>query len=146
KFDLLSRRMLVSAAELTRTYEAMKKLRVASDGAVATETGMGVEKSRSALSYLCQIGRSMFDLGGSVYRHRDLFTEPFTVKEAVAAVSPVAQAKSPEEKAALVIFESGNVFLTARRPVATGFKLSGSAKGSGDAARVRPLMHVDHEG
>ncbi|HYT94149.1 MAG TPA: SWIM zinc finger family protein, partial [Gemmataceae bacterium] len=34
---------------------------------------------------------------------------------------------------------------TARRPVATGFKLSGSAKGSG-SERVRPLMHVDHEG
>ncbi len=145
KFDLLTRRLLVGAADLTRTYEVLKKVHHATDGAVATQTGLGVEKSRSALSYLCQIGRAMFDLAGGVYRHRDLFPEPFTVKEAAAAVSPVAQAKSPEEKAALAIFESGNVFLTARRPVSTGYKLTGSAKG-GDGARVRPLMHVDHEG
>jgi hypothetical protein len=145
KFDLLTRRLLVSAAELTQTYEALKKAHLATDGAIATATGLGVEKSRSALSYLCQVGRAMFDLAGSVYRHRDLFTEPFTVKEAVKAVAAPAQAKSPEEKAALAIFESGNVFLTARRPVSTGYKLTGSAKG-GDGARVRPLMHVDHEG
>jgi hypothetical protein len=145
KFDLLTRRLLVSAAELTQTYEALKKMHLGTDGAVATATGLGVEKSRSALSYLCQVGRAMFDLAGSVYRHRDLFTEPFTVKEAVKAVAAPAQAKSPEEKAALAIFESGNVFLTARRPVSTGYKLTGSAKG-GDGARVRPLMHVDHEG
>jgi hypothetical protein len=145
KFDLLTRRLLVSAAELAKTYETLKKEKLATDGAVASLTGLGVEKSRSALSYLCQVGRAMFDLAGNVYRHRDLFSEPFTVKEAVKAVAPAAQAKSPEEKAALAIFESGNVFLTARRPVATGYKLTGSAKG-GDGARVRPLMHVDHEG
>jgi hypothetical protein len=145
KFDLLTRRLLVSAAELTQTYDALKKMHLGTDGAVANATGLGVEKSRSALSYLCQVGRAMFDLAGNVYRHRDLFTEPFTVKEAVKAVSAPAQTKSAEEKAALAIFESGNVFLTARRPVATGYKLSGSAKG-GDGARVRPLLHVDHEG
>jgi SWIM zinc finger len=145
KFDLLTRRLLVSAAELTQTYDALKKAHLATDGVIATATGLGVEKSRSALSYLCQIGRAMFDLAGNVYRHRDLFTEPFTVKEAVKAVAPAAQTKSPEEKAALAIFESGNVFITARRPVATGYKLTGSAKGP-EGARVRPLMHVDHEG
>ncbi len=145
KFDLLTRRLLVSAAELTRTYEALKKEKIATDGAIATATGLGVEKSRSALSYLCQVGRAMFDLAGSVYRHRELFPEPFTVTEAAKAISPAAQAKSPQEKAALAIFESGNVLLTARRPVSTGYKLTGSAKG-GDGARVRPLLHVDHEG
>ncbi|MCC6418458.1 MAG: SWIM zinc finger family protein [Gemmataceae bacterium] len=145
KFDLLARRLLVSAAELTRTYKALKKAHLGTDGALASQTGLGVEKCRSALSYLCQIGRAMFDLGGSVYRHRDLFPEPFTAKEAAAAVSPVAAATNPEEKAAVAIYEAGNVFLTARRPVSTGYKLTGSAKG-GDGARVRPLVHVDHEG
>jgi hypothetical protein len=145
KFDLLTRRLLVSAADLTRTYEALKNHRLASDGALASETGLGVEKCRSALSYLCQVGRAMYDLAGSVFRHRDLFTEPFTVKEAVKAVSPAAQAKSPEEKNALAIFEGGNVLLTSRRPVSTGYKLTGSVKGT-DGARVRPLMSLDHEG
>ncbi|MCI0458036.1 MAG: SWIM zinc finger domain-containing protein [Gemmataceae bacterium] len=145
KFDLLARRMLVSAVELTKTYEALKKAHMGTDGALASATGLGVEKCRSALSYLCQIGRAMYDLGGSVYRQRDLFPEPFTVKEAAAAVSAPPAATSPEEKAALAIFEAGNVFLTARRPVSTGYKLTGSAKGT-DAVRVRPLLHVDHEG
>jgi hypothetical protein len=145
KFDLLTRRLLVSAADLARTYEVLKQEKRASDGAIATATGLGVEKCRSALSYLCQVGRAMFDLGGSVYRHRDLFPEPFTVKEALKVAAAPVQAKAPEEKAALEIFESGNVLLTARRPVSTGYKLTGSARGSG-GERVRPLLHVDHDG
>ena len=38
-----------------------------------------------------------------------------------------------------------NVRVIARRPVSTGYKLSGSARGS-DGQRVRPLLHVNHEG
>ena len=37
-------------------------------------------------------------------------------------------------------------WIIARRPVSTGFKLSGSAKGGFDPARVRPQLHVDREG
>jgi uncharacterized Zn finger protein len=37
------------------------------------------------------------------------------------------------------------VRIIARRPVTTGYKLSGSAKGK-DGVRVRPQIAVDHEG
>jgi hypothetical protein len=145
KFDLLTRRLMVSASELTTTYEALRQKHYGTDGALALATGLGVEKTRSALSYLCQVGRAMFDLAGSVYRHRELFTEPFTVQEAVAVVQPKAALTTPHEKAAYTIFEKGDVRITSRRPVSTGYKLTGSAKGAG-GARVRPLMHVDHDG
>ena len=145
KFDLLARRLLVSATELSQTYDALRKERFATDGALANATGLGVEKCRSALSYLCQVGRAMYDLGGSVYRHRDLFPEPFTVKHAVAAAKTPAAPTNPQEKAALAIYENDEVRLTSRRPVSTGYKLTGSAKGA-DNVRVRPLLHVDHEG
>jgi hypothetical protein len=144
KFDLLMRRLTVSAVELTQTYEELKKSRQATEGAVAGATGLGVEKTRSALSYLCQVGRAMFDLAGGVYRHRDLFAEPFSAAQAVA-VTKAAPAATPEEKAAQEIVKRGDVRLTSRRPVSTGYKLTGSAKGS-DGVRVRPLMHVDHDG
>jgi hypothetical protein len=145
KFDLLTRRLAVSAAEVTRTYEALRAARCATEGALAGTTGLGVEKTRSALSYLCQVGRAMHDLGGAVYRQRDLFPEPFTVQEAAAAVQPPAAAATPEEKAARQIFARGDVRITARRPVTTGYKLTASARGT-EGQRVRPLMHVDHEG
>jgi hypothetical protein len=145
KFDLLTRRLLVTAADLTRTYTALREARLATDGALASATGLGVEKTRSALSYLCQVGRAMHDLGAGVFRQRDLFPEPFTVAEAAAAVKPPAAAATAEEKAARAIFERGDVRITSRRPVPTGYKLTGSAKGA-EAQRMRPLMHVDHEG
>jgi len=47
--------------------------------------------------------------------------------------------------AARLIFESDNVRIIARRPVSTGYKLSGSAKGA-DGARVRPLIHISPDG
>jgi predicted nucleic acid-binding Zn finger protein len=145
KFDLLSRRLNVSAADLMKTYEALRKVRYAADTAVASDTGLGVEKTRSALAYLCQVGRGMYDLGGRVYRHRELFAGPFTIQEAAAAVKPAAQETTPQAKAARQIFEAGNVFITARRKTSTQFKLSGSAKGA-DGARVRPLLSVDFDG
>ncbi len=147
KFDLLTRRLPVSALELTSTYEALKKSRYATDVAVSNETNLGVEKTRSALSYLCQIGRGMFDLGAKVYRHRELFAEPFTVKEAQAAVkAPPASQASPEETRAQQVFAAGGVLITARRPIATGgYKISGSVKGT-DGQRVRPVLSVDTVG
>jgi hypothetical protein len=145
KFDLLSRRLTVGAADLTRTYEVLKKEHFATDGAVANETGLGVEKSRSALSYLCQVGRAMYDLADNVFRHRDLFAVPFTIKEAAQALKSEAVKTNPQEKLATEIFEQDLVRVTARRPVSTGYKLTGSARSSG-GPRVRPLLHVDKEG
>jgi hypothetical protein len=144
KFDLLTRRLMVNAADLTRAYEALRKAHYATDAVISNTTGLCVEKSRSALSHLCQVGRAMFDLGGGVFRHRELFPEPFSVKEAAAAVKAAAAA-NPQEKAAREIFEQGNTRIIARRPVTTGYKLSGSARGA-DKNQVRPLLHVDHEG
>jgi hypothetical protein len=155
KFDLLSRRMQVSPGELTTCLDALKKVRRATDVGLAQDTGQGLEKTRSALSYLCQVGRAMYDLGGGVYRHRELFTEPFTIKDAVAAVQGAATAKpgapsvgaaTTQEASAQGIFTRGGVLITARRPVpAGGYKLTGSVKGT-DNARYRPLLTADGEG
>jgi len=144
RFDLLARRLSVTADELSAVYTALRSTRFATDTEIAARTSLGVEKSRSALSHLCQVGRAMFDLPGGVYRHRELFLEPFTMKEAKAAVISKAAATS-EEKTATQILESGDVRIIARRPVSTGFKLSGSAKGP-DGSRRRPLLEVDKEG
>ncbi|MFO0606488.1 MAG: SWIM zinc finger family protein [Polyangiales bacterium] len=147
KFDLLARRLPATAAEVMTTYEALKKTRYAKDSALAQETQLGVEKTRGALSYLCQVGRAMFDLGGGVYRHRELFAEPFTIKEAQAAVKPApASVQSTEDVKAQSIFKAGGVMITARRPVPTGgYKLSGSVKDA-SGARVRPTLSADDEG
>lgn len=145
KFDLLTRRLNASAPELTQVYEALRQTRYATDNAIASTTGLGVEKSRSSLSFLCQAGRAMYDLKRAVFRHRDLFMTPFSAQEAVATVKQAAALSQPEQKGAQEIVQHDNVRIIARRPVTTGYKLSGSAKGS-DGARVRPLLHVDHEG
>jgi hypothetical protein len=145
KFDLLTRRLAVSAAELTSVYESLRATRYATDVSIAQATGLGVEKARSAASHLCQIGRAMYDLGGGVFRHRELFAVPFTAADAAAAVKPAETETDPEAKAARTIFQRGDVRVIARRPVSTGFKLSGSAKGV-DGGRVRPLVSVDHAG
>jgi hypothetical protein len=144
KFDLLARRLEVTTVELTKTYEAIRALRSGSDVQIAQSAGLGVEKVRSALSFLCQVGRAMFDLAGGVYRHRDLFLEPFSASEAAKAVKP-AISTNPKESAAQTIFAGDDIRIIARRPVSTGFKLSGSARGD-EGPRVRPLLHADHEG
>jgi hypothetical protein len=79
-----------------------------------------------------------------VYRHRDLFPEPFTPKDATAVTKQAAEPETPQAKAARAIFQGGGVFITSRRPVATGYKLTGSAEATG--RRVRPLLHADLEG
>jgi hypothetical protein len=144
-FELLSRRTNASAAELTQTYDALRKVRYANEQAIAAATGLGVERSRSALSFLCQAGRAMYDLKGRVFRHRELFLTPFSAQEAVALAKQTAASSNPQEQAAQAILKSDNVRIIARRPVTGGYKLSGSAKGS-DNHRVRPLLHVDLEG
>jgi hypothetical protein len=146
KFGLLTRRLSATPSEIMSVYDAMTDVRRATDVEVATKAGLGVEKARSALSYLCQVGRAIYDLAGGVYRHRDLFIEPFGMKEAAQAVkASVEDQESPQAKTARAIFEGDNVRIIARRPVSKGFKVSGSAKGP-DGKRVRPLIFVDHEG
>jgi len=88
----------------------------------------------------------MFDLAGGVYRHRELFLEPFTVKEAAQAVKPkVSNPGNPKESAAQSIYDAGNVRIIMQRPTKTGYKLSGTSKGS-DGRRVRPLLSIDKVG
>jgi hypothetical protein len=129
RFGLLTRRLEVTTDELTQSYHAMRKLRLATDSELAKETGLG---------------RAMFDLGGGVYRHRDLFMEPFSAKKAAQYAEQASEEHDPRAKEARSIFESNNVRIIARRPVSTGFKLSGSAAGV-DGRRVRPLIHVDSD-
>ncbi|MBL8113274.1 MAG: SWIM zinc finger family protein [Acidobacteria bacterium] len=145
KFDLLTRRLTGTAAEVLTVYEALRLRRFATDAELAEVTGFGIEKCRTTLSYLCQAGRAIYDLGKRVYRHRDLFFDPFTLQDAAAAVKPALEEKAPEAKAAKHIHEAEDVRVIARRPVTTGYKLSGSARGA-SGPRVRPLLHVDYEG
>lgn len=146
QFDLLTRQLEVSPNELLTTFEALRQFKRASGTELAKLTGLTLEKTRSAVSYLCQTGRAMFDLGGGVFRHRELFLEPFTVKEAKEAVkSGGAKSGNPREAAAQAIFDSGDVRVIMRRPTKSGYKLSGSAKGA-DSRRVRPLLSVDKDG
>ena len=144
RFDLLTRRLSASADDLLVVYEELRRVKAASDAQIAQATGLGVEKARSVMSHLCQIGRAMFDLTSGTYRHRDLFAGALTRKEAAAAAS-AANEGGPTARAARTIVESDNVRIIARRPVSTGFKLSGSALGA-DGKRVRPLVELDHDG
>ncbi len=146
KFDLLARRLTVTPDELSRAYAALREARVASDVELAGRAGLGVEKARAAASYLCQVGRAMVDLGGGgVFRHRDLFPEPFTAAAAIAMADRASEQDDERAVAARAIVDAGNVRIIARRPTANGFKLSGSAKGA-DGKPVRPLVHVDPAG
>jgi hypothetical protein len=144
QFDLLTRRLSATADDLMAVYEELRRARAASAEQVAHATGRSVEKTRSVLSHLCQIGRAMFDLSTGVYRHRDLFFGALTRKEAVEAVGPASET-APTAKTARAIFTSDNVRIIARRPVPMGFKVSGSARGP-DGRRVRPLVELDHDG
>lgn len=143
-FDLLTRQKDVSAEELHIVYESLQETHFATDEQLASRTGLDREKCRSAASLLCQAGRGMVDLTGGVSRHRDLFAEPFTLNEAKKLVSGQAEEQNPDAKAARQIFENGDARFTARRPVSTGYKLTGNVKGR-DGRRVRPLLHVDFD-
>jgi len=146
RFDLLARPLNVKPDDLMRVYHSLREVRHATDGALASRTGLGIDQCRSSVSYLCQVGRAMYDLSGGVYRHRDLFAEPFTAKQAASVVSKAVEEADPRAKIAREIFESDNVRIIARRPVSTGYKLSGSAKGPDDHLRVRPLIHISADG
>lgn len=144
KFDLLTRRLSATPEELMLVYEALRDVRRARDADLAMKTKLGVEKTRSVLSHLCQVGRAMLDLSTGTYRHRDLFLAPFTLKDAVKATKPAAAETSNEAKVARTIFEQDLVKIIARRPFSAGFKVSGSAR-SPNGPRVRPQITVNHE-
>ncbi len=144
KFDLLTRRLTASPEELMLVYETLRSGRRAKDTELAMKTKLGVEKTRSVLSHLCQVGRVMLDLSTDTYRHRDLFLAPFTLKEALKATVPSATETSNEAKVARTIFEGDNVRIIARRPFSEGYKVSGSARSPG-GPRVRPQVTVNHD-
>jgi len=147
RFDLLSRRLTVDAATLAKAWQGLTARRYGTDVGLAQDTGLGLEATRSALSYLCQTGRAMYDLAGKVYRQRELFATPFTVAEAesTARTAGGAIATDTTERLAQKLFAGGRVMMTARRPSAGGYKLSGSV-GAVDGSRVRPTLHVDAQG
>ncbi len=144
-FEMLMRRLSVTAPQLLQVYESLRGTRFATEDALSKSTGFSVETCRSAVSYLCQAGRAMVDLTSGVLRHRDLFFSPFTINEARAVVDRAIEETNPGAKAARKIVEDDNARIIARRQVATGFKLSGSVRGT-KGERVRPLVHLDHEG
>lgn len=145
KFDLLTRRLAATPEELMLAYELLRKERRATDAAMAQRTKLTLEKTRSVLSHLCQVGRAMFDLSTRTFRHRDLFLAPFTLKDAAKAALPAQAETTPAAKAAREIVASDNVRIIARRPFSGGFKLSGSARGQA-GPRVRPQIVVNHAG
>jgi hypothetical protein len=144
KFDLLLRKRSVTEQDLDRTFQALRTRRVATDGVIAIETGLQPDVVRSACSYLCQVGRAMYDLGGGVFRHRELFLEPFTPKGVIAAAEKAAVKASPEAAKAQSMMAAKDVMIIARRPTASGYKISGSAASS--TGRVRPQIELDWEG
>lgn len=144
KFDLLTRKLAVSELELTRTFEALRQRRYATAATLAQDTELTPDIVSSAVSYLCQSGRAMYDLHGGVFRHRELFLEPFTPKGLVAAADKALLQKSPVAQKGTVLHEQGQVRIIARRPTGKGFKLSGNAQG--DQGRVRPQIELDKDG
>lgn len=145
-YALLSRRLAVSPADLAAVQRALAQRRFGTDLALAQDAGCGVQTARSALSYLCQGGRAMYDLAGGVYRQRELFREPFTLAEAVATLAPAPPSQQdPAARSAQAIFDGGHVLITARRPTPGGYKLSGSVRGS-DGGRHRAVFHVNGQG
>lgn len=144
-FEQLTRRVDVDGPQLFQIYESLREKRFANEQDLAAKTSLNIEQCRSGASMLCQAGRAMFDLASNVFRHRDLLHSPFDLQAANRTVQRAVDEANPNAKAAQQIYEVGNARLIARRPVQTGWKLSGSVKGS-DQQRVRPLLHVDHEG
>lgn len=143
RFDLLSRRLPVTAAELDKVYQLLRAQRWARIAELAQDAGLGLEQTRSALSVLCQAGRAMLDLGSDCVRHRDLLLQPFSASQALRQAQ-LEESADPRAKAARSLFEAGGIAIIARRPVHDGYKLSGNAAEA--ASRVRPQLHVNAAG
>lgn len=147
RFALLSRKLDVDADQLATTYHALRGPRHARADALATATGLSLDVTKSALSFLCQAGRAMVDLATGEYRHRDLFHTPFDATKEAARLRRAAEESDPMAKLARQIVDADGARLIAQRPVKTGYKLSGSvASGPSGGSRLRPLLHVDGAG
>lgn len=143
-FESLARPAGLSAAELFKAHDALRDVRRSSEAELALTTGLGMEKTRSAMGVLCRVGRAMYDLSSKAFRHRELFATPWTLARAEAALKAASGGGSPQEKTAEQIIAAGNLRVTSRRPAPTGYKLTGSAKGP-DGKRCRPLLSIDKE-
>jgi hypothetical protein len=126
---LLARREPVGVEELLTVYDSLRGADSATDAELSRATGLSVEQCRLATAYLCQSGRAMLDPGHNGECRR----------------LPPGETLHPAADSARRIFEAGNARLTARRPMASGWKLTGSARGE-DGQRRRPLLHIDHQG
>lgn len=144
-FELLGRRLDADAAALTSAYEILRRERKATIGGLAQLTGLGEQKTRACVSFLCQSGRAMFDLSSNLVRHRDLFFTPFSAQAAIAQAEQTSELQDPRAKAARAVFENGDARFTARRPYPGGYKLTGSVRGT-EGERTRPLIDVDDAG
>ena len=148
KFDLLNKRLEVSAAELDAVYQMLRTLKRAPYPDLASRTGLALEKVKSAVSVLAQSGRAMFDLREGVPRHRDLLLEPFSATKAVRLNAQI-EAKDPRALLAKGLHAGAHIAIIARRPVANAYKLSGNCAlslGVGNQARVRPQLHIANTG
>ncbi len=148
RFELLTRRLDGTPEELMQVYSALREARVASDDAVATASGLPLEKTRTVLSLLAQAGRATYDLRLRQYRHRDLFVDSFSLLEAKQVTRQAPASESG--KKAQQIFDGDGVRIIMRRPTPPeaekpGYKLSGSVKGL-RGEQVRPQLHVDSDG
>jgi hypothetical protein len=144
-FELLSRRLDADADTLAAVDARLLGDRRGTATDLAAACGIGEQKARACLSFLCQSGRAMFDLSTGVFRHRDLFFRPFSAGKAIAEAKRRSEELDPKAKAARKVFEAGDARFTARRPHKGGYKLSGSVRGT-EGERVRPLLSVDGVG
>lgn len=143
RFDQLTRRADVSAADLERTYQQLRSERWARLPELAQRLQLTLEQCRSAVSILCEAGRAMLDLANDCVRHRDLLLTPFSASQSLLQ-SQHAQQSDPKSKLASELVQQNTVRIIARRAVPDGFKLSGNAPDG--AARVRPLLHLSQTG
>lgn len=157
RMSLLNRKLDVNGDQLAAVYDALRTPRYASAASLVQSTGLSSEAVQSALSFLCQAGRAMVDLGSAgIYRHRDLFNTPFDPAKEAARLAQAAEDADPKAKLAREIVAAGGARIIARRPVfeagvgpadasaGPGYKISGNVSGAG--GRVRPMLHVDPTG
>ena len=130
KFDLLTRRLDVSPDELTRVYEAMRTLRRGSD-ARGGAGGRARRRDGPERPLLALPGRPGDVRPGrrGLSPSRPLPRAPSRPRRRPRPSSPPPRRQHPEEASAKLIFAEGDVRIIARRPVSTGYKLSGSAGG-----------------
>jgi hypothetical protein len=88
----------INAATLTDVYGRLREDRRATPDEIAAKTGLSKPKATAALTALCGVGRGMYDLAGDVFRHRDLFMEPFDEDAANAAAKATQAPTKPASK------------------------------------------------